>query len=646
MLDDKRGDDFWDMPYSRPKRKPHPFSLDTGTVKLDFQNDESNKSDQTGQIPRPGAAAAKKPTLDDLRREGYIVPGSTITKRENEISYKNQVKFEFDNNIKTQDEDVVTQVKKPDSESISEDAAIPSREEFNRRNEPYLRYKPEDNRLIGEVRISMWPSPFTFYERFRSDAKRYYNHASRDCEPAPFFSFMPQYTQLNADQRAWYFRWRSLIRSGKFPASDFGYVMLYIYELINLSDTIEPSSVLNSLCDVWLAYRTQHPRLDRYLSEWVCDLCLINQLPLPYDRLKIIYPQILSAARFKEFYAGCDKGSDSPFAAALFDFNSGYDWRQSKYLTDENRPLFEKHIRGAFIAACRELENTQKQTADINNSVKGDLLAVALRSYGSKLKVIRDAYSGALCSYEIKRRIEVDYSCCTRSPELRFIVTDMVKYAENNVRALLGIKSRFNTPNLPQSARTLIYDYFAPLRAKPGKKGEELPDYERQYEAASASLSPKAALELERRSWETTDRLVRAFSDESAIPNADNNITENNTPSAETTETAEINIKNTESQIYTSFDDSETEIPDFSEQDPNLVLCARAYRLLRAGDAKGFTALAGELNVMPETLAENLNEYSYEIVGDIAAEPDDSGSGWRIVADYAAELDEYFGGTN
>ena len=85
-----------------------------------------------------------------------------------------------------------------------------------------------------------------------------------------------------------------------------------------------------------------------------------HRLPLPYERLAPIYPQIISASRFKEFYVGCTKGSDLPLAEALLNFNSGYDWRRSKYLADENRHLFEEHIIGAFLYACRKLESAER----------------------------------------------------------------------------------------------------------------------------------------------------------------------------------------------------------------------------------------------------------------------------------------------
>ncbi|MGI6202156.1 MAG: TerB N-terminal domain-containing protein [Eubacteriales bacterium] len=669
-----RDSEFWDIEFTRPKRKLRRFAHDTGTTLLHISNDESCPAESEGKVPRPPAdresmrfrrgspkpqkdSAGRKPTLEELMRDGLIVHASDIEpfpQTAAERLEEKDVRSAGAEGNSSHDEPQVTQPPGISPwESYDTGEKIPRRANMMQNSEPYLCYTPDDNKLISEVRVSNWPSPYTFYERFRSDARRYLDFPAQECPPAPFFSFMPQYVQLSADQLAWYFYWRSLVREGKYPATDFGYVMLYIYELINLTDMLEPEQVLQQLCDVWLGYRDRHPRLDRYLAEWVCDLCLIHRLPLPYERLAPIYPQIISASRFKEFYVGCTKGSDLPLAEALLNFNSGYDWRRSKYLADENRHLFEEHIIGAFLYACRKLESAEP-AVEYTQSPETNLICSALRTYGTRQRVIRDAYSGALCAYEIKRKIEVHYYSCTRSPELRYIVTDMVKYAENNVRAMIGVKSRLGTPNLPAAAKALIAEYFAPLREKRKKKAEKAPEYERFYEAESKGLSPEAALELERRSWETTRLLVDAFDDHSTEfdgKSAPGGVTHAAVDTLGTANSADLATAENETDTGKDSPVSGT-IQPTGERDvslhegagdrPEFERYRRAYVFLRDGNTQSFSALAESMNLMPETLVEKLNEYAYDIIGDIAAEPGGPG-GWQIVDDYVAELDEHFG---
>lgn len=91
----------------------------------------------------------------------------------------------------------------------------------------------------------------------------------------------------------------------------------------------------------------------------------------------------------------------------------------------------------------------------------------------------------------MKRRIELEYLSCSRSIELRFAVTDMIKYAENNVRSMLGIRSRFHTPNLAMPLRRAADEYFASFKKNEKKSGLrcQRPEYEKLYEASKSELS-------------------------------------------------------------------------------------------------------------------------------------------------------------
>ena len=49
---------------------------------------------------------------------------------------------------------------------------------------------------------------FHFYERFCDMAEHYFDHKADTCDSVPFFSYMPQYDQMNRAQLKWYFYWR------------------------------------------------------------------------------------------------------------------------------------------------------------------------------------------------------------------------------------------------------------------------------------------------------------------------------------------------------------------------------------------------------------------------------------------------------
>ena len=92
--------------------------------------------------------------------------------------------------------------------------------------------------LIKNVTITKFTDRYDFYGNFRKAALVYYEYKTSKCDFVPFYSYMPQYSQLNPQQKSYYFYWRDCVRRGKFIKSDYSYFYLYVYEIINLPDKI------------------------------------------------------------------------------------------------------------------------------------------------------------------------------------------------------------------------------------------------------------------------------------------------------------------------------------------------------------------------------------------------------------------------
>lgn len=489
----------------------------------------------------------------------------------------------------------------------SKTQTIPSKEQykstFNKATHryearPICSYKP-DNPFITNVSVWLWPSKFTFYERFRSDAERNFNKYYGECQHVKFFSYMPQYIQLDEPQFNWYFWWRENVRKGIYLATDYSYILLYVYEIINLPEFVPAEKGVGLLCDVWLAYREAYNKLDRYMIEWICDYCLINQLPPPYEKLNdTVMNEIHKQAGFREFYMRFEETNLDPYYSMLMYTSTNYDWTKSKYVNDENRELFRQHITQAF-------QETAKQ------HIKTDHMTDA--------KLTRDAYSGSLCAYNVKRRIDIDYKTFTRSAELRLIVSDIIKYAENKVRAMIGVKGRLSTPNLTTEMISSLEQYFEKYRpVKKKTKDEEIEnEYAHLYEARSVELSTESALAIEKESWSITNTLVEAF---------------------ETNETSEVDT-------YIEPESPETNSEPIPEQtsetneDNDIIL---ALKYIYNGDRENFNELVKRNNMLDDTMIECINEYVYDIIGDIAVE---EGDGWYlIIPDYKNEMEDLIHG--
>ncbi|MBR2721419.1 MAG: TerB N-terminal domain-containing protein [Clostridia bacterium] len=364
-------------------------------------------------------------------------------------------------------------------------------------DQPLLEYVPE-HAMLHRVRLFAWKSGFGYYDAFVRDAVRLYPIHGERCERVSDFYRMSQYSQMSRPQLEWYLWWRENFRNGVILETDYGYLLLYANELINLSDKLLPTTVLDLLCKLWISYRESYPQLDLFLPEWICHCALIHKLPSPSFASAELTSAAMQHCRLREFYLS-SLGEDA-FARALLAFCSNYDYQKSKFYQGEHRALFDRVITGAMQSVMERTEREGKLFSSAN-----------LRDH----VILLDAYMGALCPAKTKRRIEVSYCSFSRSHELRFLVTDIVKYTENRLRQAVGIRSRLTVYALPPLIKDILDGYLSsvlPARERAHVVQEvQTPDYEHLYDAPTSTFSFDEAEEIERLSWDTTKRLVEAF---------------------------------------------------------------------------------------------------------------------------------------
>lgn len=363
------------------------------------------------------------------------------------------------------------------------------------REEPETVYRPEHS-LLHEVRIYPWRTAYTYYEQFRVHALKLHPREGSECAEVDFFSYMPQYTQLTREQLHYYLWWRTNFRKGIYLHAAFSYLLLYLYEQINLSGKIPPEEGQQNILRLWLSYRGEHPRLDVLVREWLCDYSLLHRLPPP-ALPRALYGELLAGCRLKEFYVSGWQGAEEEVLAILL-FCNNYDYKKSKFYRADTAELYDRVLSGAVAAA---LSFFREKNGGIGHSA-------------GVSTITRDAFAGAVCSYRLKRRIEVDYASFSHTHELRYIMTDVLKYAENAIRAKISVKSRLTVYQISTELRRVLDAYLegaipkkAPIRYE--KKAE--PDYEKRYEIPVRPVSPERAAKIEAESWETTRRLVEAF---------------------------------------------------------------------------------------------------------------------------------------
>lgn len=549
------------------------------------------------------------------------------------------------------------------------------------RSSDIIRSYESEHPLIKTVEVLRWPSVYSFYERFRADAVRYFQEEGQECEYEDFVSFVPQYAAMTDAQRKYYFNWRGRLRKGEYIRASKSYVLLLLCEIINLPDLLKPYDGIKLMCELVVHYHENIYGIRRSVSSWIRDYCLIHGVSVPPEYMDAMSAYAGNAIMLPEFFVKYDPATKKPDPLSMLDMMSHYSWKDSKYINNENREVFEKYMTGALTAAF--------------NACGDELLPEDDRTRMSKY--ISEAYSGAVCTSDIKCRIKLIYLKCAGADEYRY-ATGIIKYTENCTRRLLGVKARFKITELPRRATEAVDRYFAPLfeeqmLRRNHRKGqdklhaEDIPEYEKLYDAESTGLSFEHALEIEKNSWKITERLMDAFclSENNIDGGADGAESTAHSENSFFDRGAEAKVpesncgresncdKKENSDLSNDFSKSVSEADNalartdcgsgLSEKYPGAVfeeknppadvhrddgrgsqdnaeeLCRQGVILLLNGDVRGFDRLASENRLLPDTLAERINELFYDSVGDIVLEQSDSG--YTVIEDYRAETEEF-----
>ena len=497
-------------------------------------------------------------------------------------------------------------------------------------------YEP-DGVLLHRVKVYGWQTGYHYFDSFVEDALRYDGmKPPKTAEKVSFFSYFPQYTQLSRRAEGWYLFWREYVRQGQYPDTDYAYVLLYLFELINLpvSDPAEARDRRDAMAKVWIAYRKPFPQLDHYMCEWLCDYCLIHELTAPVDLLAPALDTIIQESRLKEFYLSAavrlPEGEETPDTALataniLMRHCCQYDYRKSKFAGGEHKALFDSTIPAAVAHVLPLLlgANGQKPAITMLDST-----------------VTRDAFVGALCSYRNKRRIEVAYTSFSRSHELRFLMGDMVKHVENRLRSWIGVRSKLSVMSLPIPLRDALDAYLNPMEppksvATVKKKEEPRPAYEALYDLPRKAVSLEDAAAIEADSWETTKILVEAFEGEG---NQSQPVSEN-VPAAEQASANETSAAPVVSVDPTPAAPVSVPARDATEStapaaDSPLAPYAPFIKAALDGDSAALRAAAKALGKMPDALADEINALTADgEIGDIILEDDGMG-GYTVIEEY------------
>ena len=447
---------------------------------------------------------------------------------------------------------------------------------------PDLEYTPTDS-LISTVRIFRQKSAYAYYESFVADALRLCKVQGQECEHVPFFSYVPQYSQMRREQLEWYLWWRESFCKGTYLATDYSYLLLYAYEIINLGARINTTDGQEALCRLWLHYREVFHQLDTYLPEWICDYSLIHRLPPPTLLGAQQTHLAMLRCTLKEFYIPV--GEVEGIVHGLIVFASNYDYTKSKFYKEDTKSLFDATITAAVRNVFLKM-----------GGKSGGFFEAGAPESG---RLVRNAFTNALCAASNKYKIAVEYTSLSCSQSIRYLITDVIKYTENCIRAHLGIRARLGIYALPQSLREVVEATCQALSVKPRRQTREATEaaaelaYAHLYDAPRKPLSLSGASAIEQSSWDTTRRLVEAFEEKEAPPI----IAPPEPISRPIQESPKAETASAIPAIYHPF-----------------------LRAVMSGDANGVRSAARAMGKMADAVLDEVNECAADALGDILLE--------------------------
>ena len=218
-----------------------------------------------------------------------------------------------------------------------------------------IRQKFFDMRDLAPSNPMEWGGAKLFYKQ-----AKFMEDFTDDYEGVEEFTMhIPCYQRMGYGRLRTYFTWRTRIRRGEFPPVALSYLFIYIYELLAGIGVRHPADGLDRLMTLWNEYREAKPDLDNHFPDRLRDYHVY------YD---LNFLEFVEKNKLREFYP----------ETVLYNFEdencldawnklSAYDIKKSKFCNADpkNLQLLGSCFRAALRALNKLCEAEGKQLKDL-----------------------------------------------------------------------------------------------------------------------------------------------------------------------------------------------------------------------------------------------------------------------------------------
>lgn len=560
-----------------------------------------------------------------------------------------------------------------------------SRSENESGNENESEGEKEIRRLFGEMKnlarysTSWFYENSGFYEKYMQHeiSRIFYKQAvlMKDFEDdypyeVPFSSYYPFYQKLGYEQLRTYFTWRTKARMGVFAKTSLSYVFIYIYELINNIGTEDPKDALSKLMSLWSAYKAYDNTVEKYLIKWVKDFHVYYELPFSFKEFVV-------QNGLEEFYpliAADDAKSELCFSRLCG--ISGYNIKKSVFYNEKT---------SGMISACFDFIILRLQTVFKNSGIS--LEGLLYRS--AKSKTLWLPFQGALFYPAIKQRgrevvfSEKEIYICEQNLWLqsalvpsgsgRRLLSYILKQTESELRRLTGYKYRLsvNTGALGEELSGRLKGAGISLEKEIKSAAS---DFYRERNKTVVKVDLSLLQRIRNEALDTQEKLIvpedetetktaavketvtgTATATDAAMPRKTEAATETETAMKTETLTATATESEAKAETGTATGNvssllsvtlpvnnaprqqaaSAPLLPEGWQRFAALLSKTETEALaLVLSGGKDIRQFAHEKGVMPEVLADGINEKAFDCIGDNILETDDS----RIYDEYRENI--------